>query len=88
VLAWLIAGVLISIFVIALFFFWWHWAAWHRVAAAWELEEVEATRCSREVELHVELGDRPMAMVFGVMEASSRAAVAWQFKDVEATRRA
>jgi hypothetical protein len=74
VLAWLIAGVLISIFVIALFFFWWHWASWHRVATARELEEVEAAWRSREVELHVELGDRSVAMVFKVMEASSRAA--------------
>jgi hypothetical protein len=45
-------------------------------------------RCAREVEQHVELGDRSVAMVLEVEEASSRAAAAWQLEDVEATRRA
>jgi hypothetical protein len=57
VLAWLITGVLISIFIVAHFFFWWHWAAWRRAAMVWELEEVKVVRCAWEVELHVELGD-------------------------------
>jgi hypothetical protein len=65
VLAWLIAGVLLNIFIVAPFFFWWHWAV-----AAWELKELEVTRCTREVELHVQLGDRSVAMVFKVVEAS------------------
>jgi hypothetical protein len=42
VLAWLIVGVLINIFIVAIFFFWWHWAA--RV-----LEEVKATWHAWEV---------------------------------------
>jgi hypothetical protein len=65
VLAWLIAGVLLNIFIVAPFFFWWHW-----VVAAWELKELKVTRCTREVELHVQLGDRSVAMVFKVGEAS------------------
>jgi hypothetical protein len=62
--------------------------SWCRAAAARELEEIEVARCAREVEPHVELGDRPVAMVFEVEEASSRAAAARQLEDVETTRRA
>jgi hypothetical protein len=87
VLAWLIAGVRINIFVVALFFFGWCWAAQRRAAVAWELEEVEVVWCAREVELHVELGDKPVATAFEVREASSRVVAARQLKDVEATRR-
>jgi hypothetical protein len=28
VLAWVIVGVLINIFIVAFFFFWWLWVAW------------------------------------------------------------
>jgi hypothetical protein len=67
VLAWVIVGVLINIFIVAFFFFfWWLWVA----------QDLEVSQRACVVKPHVDLGDRLVAMVFEVREASSRAAVA------------
>jgi hypothetical protein len=87
-LAWLIIGVLVNNFVIApFFFFWWHQAAWHRVAAVRELNELEVTQRAWEVESHIQLGDRLVVLAFKVGEASLRAVAVRQLKDVVAAWR-